>query len=91
MTISDPKALSLFQRILLSTDGTVTDLISLYTGEGIRVKKLVQEIRLGEAPAMLTCSGATRLLDRKILLAGPEQNYLYADSVFVFERFSTSI
>jgi chorismate-pyruvate lyase len=91
MTIADPTALSLFQRVLLSTDGTVTDLISLYTGEAIRVKKLVQEIRTGDAPAMLACVGATRLLDRKIVLAGARQNFLYADSVFVFERFSASI
>ncbi len=91
MTIANPSELSLFQRILLSTDGTVTDLIALYTGDAIRVKKLGQEIRVAEAPATLACKGVTRLLERKILLSGPERNYLFADSVFVFERFSASI
>lgn len=83
--------LSLFQKILLATDGTVTDLISLYTGESIRVKKLEQAIQTGVAPPELRCLKPTRLLTRKILLAGATQNYLYADSLFVFERFSDSI
>jgi chorismate-pyruvate lyase len=83
--------LSLFQKILLATDGTVTDLIALYTGEQIRVKKIEQTIREQTAPPSLQCDGLTRLLVRKILLSGASQNYLYADSIFVFERFSTSI
>lgn len=83
--------LSLFQKILLATDGTVTDLIGLYTGESIRVKKLEQAIREEIAPPTLKCSGPTRLLIRKILLSGASKNYLFADSVFVFERFSKSI
>ena len=83
--------LSLFQRILLATDGTVTDLIGLYTGESIRVKKLEQSIRLDTAPPALRCSEPTRLLHRRILLAGAAKNFLYADSTFVFERFSESI
>jgi chorismate-pyruvate lyase len=87
----DNQPLSLFQKILLATDGTVTDLISLYTGEPIRVKKLEQTIREQVAPQSLQCDGLTRLLVRKILLSGASQNYLYADSIFVFERFSKSI
>lgn len=83
--------LSLFQKILLATDGTVTDLIGLYTGESIRVKKLEQAIREELAPPALKCAGPTRLLIRRILLSGASKNYLFADSVFVFERFSKSI
>lgn len=83
--------LSLFQKVLLATDGTVTDLIALYTGESIRVKKLEQAIREEIAPPALKCSGPTQLLIRKILLCGVSTNYLFADSVFVFERFSKSI
>ena len=85
------KELSLFQRVLLATDGTVTDLIAIYTGESIRVKKIEQSIREQVPPSSLQCTGATRLLSRKILLSGSTLNYLFADSVFVFERFSTSI
>lgn len=82
---------SLFQKILLSTDGTVTDLLALYTGEAIRVKKLAQSIREAVAPDTLRCEGPTKLLSRQILLSGASKNYLYADSLFVFERFSKSI
>jgi len=90
MTINNDE-LSLFQRILLATDGTVTDLIALYTGESIRVKKLEQAIRTEIASSVLQCAGPTPLLIRKILLSGATKNYLFADSVFVFERFSKSI
>jgi len=90
MTI-DQNQLSLFQKILLATDGTVTDLIALYTGESIRVKKIEQAIRQEIASPVLQCSGSTSLLIRKILLSGANGNYLFADSVFVFERFSRSI
>ncbi len=83
--------LSLFQKILLATDGTVTDLIALYAGEPIRVKKLVQTIGEESAPAQLQCSGPTRLLSRRILLTGATKSYLYAESQFVLERLSTSI
>jgi len=83
--------LSLFQKILLATDGTVTDLIGLYTGEAIRVKKLGQSLEWEIAPPELRCDEITRLLNRRILLAGAQENYLYAESIFVFERFSTSI
>ncbi len=83
--------LSLFQRVLLATDGTVTDLIALYTGEPIRVVKLAQSIALRDAPDALKCEGPARLLHREILLSGAERQYLHADSLFVFERLSESI
>jgi chorismate-pyruvate lyase len=83
--------LSLLQRILLATDGTVTNLIALYTGEEIRVKKLRQEILKEIAPPELRCAEPIRLLRREILLAGASKNFLYANSVFAFERFSKSI
>lgn len=85
------KDLSIFQRVLLATDGTVTDLIGIYTGEPIRVKKLEQLTRREMPAAQLQCQGPTRLLIRRILLSGVRRNYLYAESVFVLERFSESI
>jgi chorismate-pyruvate lyase len=83
--------LSLFQRILLATDGTVTDLIALYAGEPIRVMKLGQAIHEERAQAELKCTEPTRLLNRKILLSGAKKNYLYAESQFVLGRLSKSI
>lgn len=84
-------SLTLFQRILLCTDGTVTNLIQEYTGEDIQVQKLGQTIGTEVAPRMLACDGPVPLLRRTILLRGSSRTYLYADSVFVFERLSASI
>ncbi len=84
-------ALSLAQQILLATDGTVTDLIALLTGETINVTKIAQTVTRRIAPSELRCAGEAALLCRKILLRGASKNYLYADSIFVFERLSTSI
>ena len=83
--------LSLFQKVLLATDGTVTDLVALYAGEPIGVRKLAQSIRDEHAPAELQCDGPTRLLSRNILLTGATRIYLYAESLFVLDRLSTSI
>lgn len=83
--------LSLLQKILLGTDGTVTDMIALYAGEPIRVRKLEQELREGGAQTDLGCTGRERLLHRTIVLCGATGNYLYAESQFVFERLSKSI
>jgi len=76
---------------LLTTDGTVTRLLELYTGEKIRVKKIEQKITVGNAPDVLCCGDNEPLLRRNILLCGPAKNYLYAESHFVFEKLSRSI
>ena len=83
--------LSLLQKILLSTDGTVTDLIALYTGEQIRVEKLEQNVRTEVPPQVLASEVSVRVLSRKILLTGASKNYLFADSLFLIDRFSSSI
>ena len=83
--------LSLFQKVLLATDGTVTDLIALYAGEPIGVRKLSQSIREELAPTELLCAGPTRLMSRSILLTSAARTYLYAESQFVLERLSKSI
>ncbi len=82
--------LSLFQKILLATDGTVTDLLALYAGEPIRVKKLEQSTHQ-ERSDELRCSLPTSLLHRSILLCGATTNYLYAESIFVLNRLSPSM
>ena len=82
--------LSLFQKALLATDGTVTDLVALYAGEPIRVQKLDQSIR-EETSDVLDCPAATPLLHRSILLCGAVTNFLHAESVFVLERLTASM
>ncbi len=83
--------LSTFQQILLKTDGTVTDLIALYTGESIKVKKVGQKMFLSDVRQEFFCPPETPLLERNVLLCGDNKNYLYAESVFVFGLLSRSI
>lgn len=74
------------QQILLNTDGTVTDLIALLTGESIRITKLHQELVFERGPAALDLKEETSLLHRVVLLSGTEKHYLYASSYYVLER-----
>ncbi|MBV8665384.1 MAG: DUF98 domain-containing protein [Burkholderiaceae bacterium] len=89
--ISHEYPLSLFQKILLTTDGSVTHLLALYAGEKISVHKIEQFIGQGDAPAEMQCAPDARLLHRKIMLVDSKRKHVYAESTFVFERFSQTI
>ena len=83
---------SLFQKVLLSTDGTVTELLSLYCGRPIRARKIAQSLAAGAAPAVLAAAPHERILHRTIVLgSGIGDELLFADSCFVFDRFSAAI
>ena len=86
-SLIDTSTLSTQQAILLSTDGTVTDLIRHFTGEHIHVTKLSQSIIVDNQPVALQLNSPTQLLHRRILLTG-SRHYLYAESFFVIERMS---
>jgi chorismate-pyruvate lyase len=85
-------ALTLFQKALLATDGTVTDLLALYAGQAIRAHKIAQTIapraETAEVPAVLTSSDDARILHREIVLMAGAEPLLHAESFFLFERFS---
>src|SRR6185369_13460096 len=88
--VHDP-SLSLFQKVLLVTDGTVTQLIELYTSESIRVQKIENHIVSNQiVPAdvqqSLQTDDGNAVLKRIILLCGNAKSYLYAESYFVMER-----
>jgi chorismate-pyruvate lyase len=86
--------LSVFQRMLLTTDGTVTKMLEAYTGEGIQVIKLSQEVCSSNQPlASLEMVGPYSVLDRKILLRGnsSQRNLLYAESTIALDRLSHSV
>ena len=87
----NPTELSLFEKILLATDGTVTDLIALFSGERILVQKLEQTIHEGLAPLDLQCATPSRLLRRRILLSGKTRNFLYAESQFLLDRLPQAV
>lgn len=85
--LRDPR-LSLFQKVLLITDGSVTELLCLYTGQRIRARKLEQSVRRGEAPPALRWPADAVLLQRRILLEDASTSHVYAESTFLFERLS---
>jgi chorismate-pyruvate lyase len=83
--IADDESLSVPQRILLTTDGTVTQLLEIFTGEKISVQKLDHVLMTG-APAALQLSATEPALSRRILLRGAARPYMYAHSWLVPSR-----
>jgi chorismate-pyruvate lyase len=89
-----PLTLSAFQRILLTTDGTVTDILEAFSGESIRVIKLFQETRrLDHAVAALELPWGEPVLRRSILLQGRMSlvNFIHAESVIALDRLSERV
>lgn len=85
----EPVLLSPFQRILLTTNGTVTDIIEAYTGEQIKLKKLSEnKIQLEEDILSMQLEKGAEVIARKVLLQGSmsHRNYVYAESILVFDR-----
>jgi chorismate-pyruvate lyase len=83
--IANDDSLSLLQKVLLTTDGTVTQLLEIYTGEKIRVEKLEHALVTG-GPASLGVSASEPVLNRRILLRGETKPYMYAQSWLVPSR-----
>ncbi|AOX00093.1 4-hydroxybenzoate synthetase [Moorena producens PAL-8-15-08-1] len=85
----EPVLLSPFQRILLTTNGTVTDMIEAYSGEAIKIKKLFEDkIQLEEDILPMNLKKGTEVIARKVLLQGKmsDRTYVYADSILVLDR-----
>jgi chorismate-pyruvate lyase len=82
------------QRILLITDGTVTEILGAYRGEPIRIVKLHQGIEPAPTdwPALEIAAGEP-LLRRRILLVGQETGevLIAADSRCVLARLPEGI
>lgn len=86
--------LSLLQRILLTTDGTVTHVLEAYGDERIRVVKLEhsEEPSRVDHPG-LEMSGPETVMRRTILLQGMSsgRNYLYAESAVLVDRLEPAL
>lgn len=81
-----PSALSTFQRILLTTDGTVTDILESYLFEQIRVIKLSEKlVSLDQELPSMGLKEGTEVIVRKVLLQGKisRKNVIYAESIVV--------
>lgn len=87
----NPARLSPFQRILLTTDGTVTDILEAHLQEQIRLVKLSENLGpAGEPSEHMNYDADTEILKRTVLLQGKisRKNFIYAESVIVPERLS---
>lgn len=84
-----PEDLSAFQRILLTTDGMVTEMLEAFFWERMTVVKLSQEQTCADGELIdLEIDEGTPIIKREILLQGKQsgKNRLYASSVLVPER-----
>ncbi len=90
----NPKELTPFQRILLTTDGMVTEILEAYLWERMNVIKLFQDYFLldHDIPSLEAKKGCS-VLQRKIVLRGKisQKNHIYAESIIVPDRLVENI
>ncbi len=89
----NPSKLSTFQRILLTTDGTLTHILEAYLFEQIHVVKLSEKlVSLTQDIEPMDLKKGTEVIARKILLRGSisRRNFIYAESIIVPERLDES-
>jgi len=85
----DPAKLSVFQRIILTTDGTLTEILEAYLSEKIRLVKLSEIIEpISGDNLLLDIASGQEVMQRKILLQGKisRNNWVYAESILVPDR-----
>ena len=90
----EPLNLSPFQRILLTTDGTLTEILEAYLLEKIQLIKLSEElVKITKSIPALDLDIGTEVMERKILLQGKISlnNFIYAESIIVPERLDTNL
>ena len=80
---------SFLQRLMLVTDGRITDIIQAYSGETVEAVKLYQQmIHCDSRFDALKLDREQAVIERSIVLQGTKTrtNYLYADSYLVLDR-----
>jgi chorismate-pyruvate lyase len=85
----DPARLSVFQRILLTTDGTVTEMLEAYLSEKIKLVKLSETVApTTQDNSHLDIASGQEVIERKILLRGniSHNNWVCAESTLVPDR-----
>lgn len=85
--------LSRFQRILLVTDGTVTELVEQYAEEKINIVKLAEQLSpvfadINPAHQAFIDVESGRFFDRTVLLRGCDtgKNWIYAESTILVDH-----
>lgn len=90
----DLQTLDPLQRVLLITDGTVTDILEIVFLEPIRLVKIRQRIvPAGSAHLRLHPEAGESILERSILLEGvrSERRYVRAESMIAVDRLSEAL
>ncbi len=90
----DPKDLTSFQRILLTTDGMVTEMLEACFSERMKVIKLFQDYFATDHDIpQLEIKKECKVMQRKIFLRGrlSQKNHLYGDSIIVPDRLDEKI
>ena len=85
----DPSKLSTLQRIVLTTDGTLTEILEAYLFEKIRIVKLSEgTVSITQDIPPLAIEQGSEVIERKVLLQGKisRKNFIYAESVLVTDR-----
>ena len=85
----NPANLSIFQRIILTTDGTLTEILEAYLFEKINITKLSEGTVLLTNPVKyLELEVGQEVIERKVLLQGKisRKNWIYAESLIVPDR-----
>ena len=85
----NPTQLSTLQRIVLTTDGTLTEILEAYLFEKIRIVKLSEGIvSITQDIPPLAVKQGSEVIERKVLLQGKisRKNFIYAESILVTER-----
>jgi chorismate-pyruvate lyase len=85
----EASSLTQLQRVLIVTDGTLTEILEAAFLERIRLVKISQEIVSFTTPhAHVDYAQGEAFLERKILLQGTKstKNYVYAESVIAINR-----
>lgn len=87
-------ALSPFQRVLLTTNGTITHILEAYANEEIRLVKLYEKPLPADSEMVPErFAGCKNLVERKILLQGSRtgKNYVYAESILALDNLEDHI
>ncbi|MEH2193076.1 MAG: chorismate pyruvate-lyase family protein [Nostoc sp.] len=90
----EPLNLSPFQRILLTSDGTLTEILEAYLLEKIQLVKISENlVKVAKPIPALDLDIDTQVIERKILLQGKISlnNYIYAESIIVPERLDSRL
>ncbi|WP_036479027.1 chorismate pyruvate-lyase family protein [Myxosarcina sp. GI1] len=85
----NPANLSTFQRIILTTNGTLTEILEAYLYEKIGMVKLSEAlVAVTQDIPLLEVKRGTEVIERKILLQGKisRKNFIYAESILVTDR-----